>query len=518
MIVDNQLVEAKKFITKVVQSWNIMLPELDQLVKKSEKQQREILKKIPVRSVPTGENLTETNSFVQSEIDVSSNADTVVSLENEEHLNDNRLKSGLISNEEDLRRPAVLKFFSTLLQNNENESNPLKCPFPDEEHLELNGKYIVNHRELSSIIAHALSSSEYETRLKEELNSFSNDVQSKEKQETRSNENENENQIDDHRHIDLNFQDSSTKFVVQVSYAAHFHLLRQIILGNQAEEQYVRSLSRCNRWQPHGGKSKSVFWHTSDKFFILKDLNQRESLSFSNFAPYYIEYMSNALNNRQPTNLAKIFGVYKIQYKSSSGENMKCDVLVLENLLHNEQSLDLNFKPPKVYDLKGSMRNRFVTPDETQSHSVFLDENFKSQTQENPFYVRLQTGWTLMKAIDSDTLFLAKHGIVDYSLLIICYENENQSIVRTGIIDYIRTYTWDKKLETLVKSMRSQAQPPTVISPEQYRLRFLRQMNQYFPVVPDEWYAHEKKFFNMKSFQREDSFAQNSGSNEMANQ
>jgi 1-phosphatidylinositol-3-phosphate 5-kinase len=149
------------------------------------------------------------------------------------------------------------------------------------------------------------------------------------------------------------------------------------------------------------------------------------------------------------------------------------------------------------------MRNRLVVVDEGQTNAVLLDENFLTQTQENPFYVRLHTKWTLMKALYADTQFLAKHGIVDYSLLISCYNDEQQSIIYAGIIDYIRTYTWDKKIETMVKSIGGQGQPPTVISPEHYRTRFLRRMDQYFPVVPDEWHAYEKKFLDLTLFQTE---------------
>ena len=59
----------------------------------------------------------------------------------------------------------------------------------------------------------------------------------------------------------------------------------------------------------------------------------------------------------------------------------------------------------------------------------------------------------------------------------------------SGIIDYIRTFTWDKKLETLVKStvLGSGQGPPTVVSPEVYRNRFLEAMDRYFLLVPDKW-------------------------------
>ena len=343
---------------------------------------------------------------------------------------------------------------------------------------------------------------EYENRLNGELNLLNNETHADEKKiEVKTAEGENENPIDDHEHVELQFFDSSTKFTVKIFYAAKFHQLRQIIFANQDESSYIRSLSRCKRWQPRGGKSKSEFWQTFDDYFVLKDLNPKESLSFATFAPSYIDYISNALRYNRPTSLTKIFGVYHIQYRHiGTNESFKRDILVLENLLNNPLMSSI---PPAIYDLKGSMRNRLATVDEGQTNAVLLDENFLAQSQEHPFYVRLHTKWTLMKALHADSQFLAKHGIVDYSLLVSCHTDDQKSIVYAGIIDYIRTYTWDKKIETIVKSMGGQGQSPTVISPENYRTRFLKQMDQYFPVVPDEWHAYEKKYLDLHSFQTE---------------
>lgn len=58
------------------------------------------------------------------------------------------------------------------------------------------------------------------------------------------------------------------------------------------------------------------------------------------------------------------------------------------------------------------------------------------------------------------------------------------------LIDYIRTFTWDKKLETMVKKsgiLGGQGKLPTIISPEEYRARFIAAMHRYFLPVPDRW-------------------------------
>lgn len=55
-------------------------------------------------------------------------------------------------------------------------------------------------------------------------------------------------------------------------------------------------------------------------------------------------------------------------------------------------------------------------------------------------------------------------------------------------LDYIRTYTLDKKLESLVKTnLMGKQGLPTIVSPKLYRQRFTEAMKQYFLAVPDRW-------------------------------
>lgn len=64
--------------------------------------------------------------------------------------------------------------------------------------------------------------------------------------------------------------------------------------------------------------------------------------------------------------------------------------------------------------------------------------------------------------------------------------------LRCGLLvsDYIRTFTWDKKIETFVKSsgiLGGQGKTPTVVSPTEYQTRFCEAMDRYFLLVPDRW-------------------------------
>jgi 1-phosphatidylinositol-3-phosphate 5-kinase len=54
--------------------------------------------------------------------------------------------------------------------------------------------------------------------------------------------------------------------------------------------------------------------------------------------------------------------------------------------------------------------------------------------------------------------------------------------------DYIRTYTWDKKLESWVKDASflgggAHKGEPTIVTPKQYKARFRSAMERYFPLV-----------------------------------
>eukprot|EP00058_Branchiostoma_floridae_P013130 XP_002598618.1 hypothetical protein BRAFLDRAFT_118352 [Branchiostoma floridae] len=271
-------------------------------------------------------------------------------------------------------------------------------------------------------------------------------------------------------HIELQFQDDKAKFFCRVYYAEQFRKLRKTIFPD-GEERYIRSLSRCFSWTAKGGKSGSTFCKTSDERFILKQMSRLEVQSFVEFAPHYFQYIQRAHAEQHPTCLAKILGVYRIGYRNSqTNATLKQDLL--------------------VFDLKGSMRNRHVniSSKEMSCDIVLLDENLLKKVLDEPLYIRPHSKTVLTRAITYDTQFLSSHLVMDYSLLVGVDEVTNELVV--GIIDYIRTFTWDKKLEMVVKSsgiLGGQGKMPTVVSPELYRTRFCEAMDRYFLVVPDRW-------------------------------
>ncbi|KAM6152418.1 1-phosphatidylinositol 3-phosphate 5-kinase isoform 2-T2 [Erethizon dorsatum] len=284
-------------------------------------------------------------------------------------------------------------------------------------------------------------------------------------------------------HVELQFSDANAKFYCRLYYAGEFHKMREVILGS-SEEDFIRSLSHSSPWQARGGKSGAAFYATEDDRFILKQMPRLEVQSFLDFAPHYFNYITNAVQQKRPTALAKILGVYRIGYKNSQNNTeKKLDLLVMENLFYGR-------KMAQVFDLKGSLRNRNVKTDTGKESCdvVLLDENLLKMVRDNPLYIRSHSKAVLRTAIHSDSHFLSSHLIIDYSLLVGRDDTSNELVV--GIIDYIRTFTWDKKLEMVVKStgiLGGQGKMPTVVSPELYRTRFCEAMDKYFLMVPDHW-------------------------------
>ncbi|KZC09496.1 Putative 1-phosphatidylinositol 3-phosphate 5-kinase [Dufourea novaeangliae] len=284
-------------------------------------------------------------------------------------------------------------------------------------------------------------------------------------------------------YIEVQFNDATTNFYCRIYFAAQFAALRESVLPC-GEDSYTRSLSRSIQWVARGGKSGSSFCKTRDDRFIIKEMSRLEMQIFLDFAPNYFAYMEKCQQTRQPTLLGKIVGVYRVSFKNNTtNAALRTSVLVMENLFYNRTITD-------KFDLKGSVRNRLVNPDDTSQEGelVLLDENLLNMSCDSPLYIRSHSKAVLNRAIEQDTKFLADNSVMDYSLLVGLEPNSDELVL--GIIDYIRTFTWDKKLETMVKKsgiLGGQGKLPTIISPEEYRARFIAAMHRYFLPVPDRW-------------------------------
>ncbi|KAK8505233.1 hypothetical protein V6N12_067203 [Hibiscus sabdariffa] len=285
-------------------------------------------------------------------------------------------------------------------------------------------------------------------------------------------------------HARVSFTDDGplgkVKYSVTCYYAKRFESLRRICCPSELD--FVRSLSRCKKWGAQGGKSNVFFAKTLDDRFIIKQVTKTELESFIKFGPAYFKYLSDSINTRSPTCLAKILGIYQVSSKHlKGGKESKMDVLVMENLLFRRNIT-------RLYDLKGSSRSRY-NPDTTGTNTVLLDQNLIEAMPTSPIFVGSKAKRLLERAVWNDTSFLALIDVMDYSLLVGVDEEKHELVL--GIIDFMRQYTWDKHLETWVKTSGilggPKNAPPTVISPQQYKKRFRKAMTAYFLMVPDQW-------------------------------
>ncbi|KAI0981505.1 hypothetical protein GJ496_000965 [Pomphorhynchus laevis] len=414
---------------------------------------------------------------------------------------------------------------------------PISIPYPD-VHYFIGSEakahnVIVRDGEVTSIIAFALEMPEY-------VNTVNRHCRNREQCAE--------------KHIELQFSDSSAQYYCKVYNAASFHVLRENL--DIVESAYIASLSRCKRWTPKGGKSKAAFFRTADLAFCIKELTKVESESFTAFANCYCSYITNRVHTKCPSLFAKILGAYRVCFKNHITDHaIKLDCIVMENFPSTIQSDEQYL----LFDLKGSKRNRLASTEDA-TVGVGLDDDFLKYIINDPIYLDLCNYTVLMNCIAADTKFLSQMLIMDYSLLVrIHYKHSSPSDHRHDgsteinidsarqisvcIVDYVRTFTWDKRMEMLIKkasaglyltqkpdtessNMYKSTIPqykylddscsitkdehtkpteidsihPTIIDPIGYRQRFLRQMSDYFLILPTCTYDYEKERSMRDSF------------------
>lgn len=344
---------------------------------------------------------------------------------------------------------------------------PLDYPLEQTAHVFLDSDVIVREDEPSLLIAYTLSLSKYVQTVRElgseEERTLEGDLLSKSP-----------------THVNFLVTEGQAVLTCKVFFVQQFAALREACGSG-----YIQSLSRCVKWDLTGGKSGLAFLKTLDDRFVIKQLLESERDSFVKMAFGYFGFVARLLFRDLPSLISKIFGFYQILIKNTSnGKNMSMSVIVMENLFYGRKNL-------RIFDLKGSMRNRHV--EQTgRKNEVLLDENMVDYMFESPLFVRLHSKKLLKASLWNDTLFLGKRNVMDYSL-VIGIDTESNEIV-AGIIDYIRTFTWDKKLESWVKEkglVGGGGKRPTVVTPKQYKTRFRAAMDKYMLLVPDRFYLED---------------------------
>ncbi|MCJ1306458.1 1-phosphatidylinositol-3-phosphate 5-kinase [Agyrium rufum] len=359
----------------------------------------------------------------------------------------------------------------------------LEYPLTATEHVFADSDIIVREDEPSSLIAFALGSEDYQAKLRSihtKCASAANREQHVALDSLSPPSMDDEAELERSllrptgTHLKYQFQEGSAKMLCKIFYAEQFDAVRRKC---GVADRIVESLSRCLKWDSKGGKTNSVFLKTLDDRLVLKSLSPVETQAFVRFAPAYFRIMSEALFHDLPSVIAKMLGFYQIIIKNPiTGIEFSWYLLVMENLFYDRS-------PNRIFDLKGSMRNRRIQSTGEQNE-VLLDENMVEFIYASPLFAREHSKKLLRASVWNDTLFLSRQNVMDYSLMIAIDENRNELVV--GIIDCIRTYTWDKKLESWMKDRGKNR--PTVTSPREYKSRFREAMGRYVLQAPDCWH------------------------------
>ena len=371
---------------------------------------------------------------------------------------------------------------------------PLEYPINNTDHILLNSDVFVREDEPSSLVAFALSSEDYKAKLgdirqqwkmsnqRDTTDESSDGIEMKAGRpagiaNAALDEEELEKSLlrSTGTHLKYQFTEGSARMMCKIFYAEQFDALRRKC---GAADRIVESLSRCLKWDSKGGKTKSVFLKTLDDRLVMKSLSPVETSAFLKFAPSYFRIMAEALFHDLPSVIAKMLGFFQVVIKNPlTNTEIKLDLLVMENLFYDRS-------PNRTFDLKGSMRNRRIQSTGEQNE-VLLDENMVEYIYESPLFAREHSKRLLRASVWNDTLFLARQDVMDYSLMIAVDEVKKELVV--GIIDCIRTYTWDKRLESWIKDRGFAGggrNRPTVTSPKEYKSRFREAMARY---MRDSW-------------------------------
>lgn len=244
------------------------------------------------------------------------------------------------------------------------------------------------------------------------------------------------------------------------------------------------------------GKSGSFFFHTSDGKYMIKTIKEKEfNVLRKTLAHYYEHILANP-----NTLLTRYYGLHKLKCYKKNETLFNIHIVVMNNIfaIKDEDLIE------EKYDIKGSTYKRTTSEHEITKGSAKKDLNLINDNRK----IRILHGAKqfIINQISKDAEFLAKHNIIDYSLLLGIMskgEDENfrrisflnseknyakNSILRKGsiidshdakytyfigIIDTLTIYDYKKKSEYVTKRI-FQGKNISCIPPVNYKNRFVK--------------------------------------------
>jgi len=169
------------------------------------------------------------------------------------------------------------------------------------------------------------------------------------------------------------------------------------------DKDFVRSMGTLSGGDEGEGKSKMLFFMSKDKNYVMKTVKSHELEFFWELLKdYYWHMVANP-----DTLLCRFFGLYTVTYTDASSTR-KFHLVVMNN------TFQTTWKIQHKFDLKGSINNRIVPPDQVHKVSVLKDLNLGQRH----VWLPKDEYEDLSKQLKVDTWFLERNNIMDYSLLL----------------------------------------------------------------------------------------------------
>jgi 1-phosphatidylinositol-3-phosphate 5-kinase len=132
---------------------------------------------------------------------------------------------------------------------------------------------------------------------------------------------------------------------------------------------------------------------------------------------HYFDYLSRTFFQMYPCSLAKILGAFKIKVNNKTkGTTKKLYLFIFENITFGSLPED-NIV---TYDLKGSVKNRYVVQNNDPSiKTVLQDTNFLLDNNSMPIVLSKLNRKLLKACVNNDSIFLSRKNVIDYSMLAI---------------------------------------------------------------------------------------------------
>ncbi|KHN70151.1 phosphatidylinositol-4-phosphate 5-kinase [Ordospora colligata] len=226
------------------------------------------------------------------------------------------------------------------------------------------------------------------------------------------------------------------------------------------------------------GKSGSLVFFTKDFKYAIKTIRKSELSCICQMAPEYSTYIEQNPNSL----LCRILGCYSLKTCISTEY-----FIIMKNILEGCSTPDA-MHADEVYDLKGVNVCREGQSLQNLKETNWIKNNKKIEIHSRPVFV---------SQMRRDLLFLNKHNVMDYSLLV-CFksvptnrshgesylpnaEDQKQHVsdVHFGIIDILTQWNFRKRTERLLNLFCCNSSS-SCIDPDAYMTRFLAMVESDF--------------------------------------